>query len=121
MYFTNNNRSTWKSRIGREIATWFLMPSVVIGFHFEVELGQYFEEVYAWYNRTGSHNLWSGFRMMKLHNLYFDWELPWWNQANSHPRLMIPTTMEYLETNFSGDDYAIRFNLIKRGLRKGQD
>ena len=33
----------------------------------------------------------------------------------------MPTTMEYLETNFSGDDCVVRFNLIKRGLRKGRD
>ena len=33
----------------------------------------------------------------------------------------MPTNMEYLETHSSRDDYAMRFNLIKHGLRKGRD
>lgn len=121
LYFANNNRSTWKSRVGRELATWFSMPSIVLGIHFESEIGNYFEEVYAWHNRTGPHNSRSGFRMLKIHNLYFDYELPWWNQVNDDPRTGIPNTIEYLEKNFSGEDYHMRLDLIKRGLKAGRD
>ena len=75
LYFANNNRSTWKSRVGRELATWFSMPSIILGIHFELEIGNYFEEVYAWHNRTGAHNFRSGFRVLEIHNLYFDCKL----------------------------------------------
>ena len=52
--------------------------------------------------------------MMEIHNLYFDFELPWWDQANDAPRLHMPDTMEYLEHNFSGNDLEMRLNLVKR-------
>jgi hypothetical protein len=40
LYFHNFNRSQWKSRVGREVATWLSMPSIILGFHFESELGE---------------------------------------------------------------------------------
>ena len=40
LYFHNYNRSQWKSRVGREVATWLSMPSIILGFHFESELGE---------------------------------------------------------------------------------
>ena len=97
------------------------MPYIVFGIHFEAQVGNYFEEGYAWHNRTGSHNPWSGFRMMEFHNLYFDFELPWWNLVNKHPRLHLPNTMEYLQDMFDGGEFEIRLKLIKRGLNAGQD
>jgi hypothetical protein len=47
LYFTNFSRSSWKSRVGREVATWLSMPSIILGIHFEAELGNYFKEAYA--------------------------------------------------------------------------
>ena len=79
LYFSNHNRSSWKGRVGSEFATWLSIPAIVLGLHFESELGNYFEEIYAWHNRPGPHNTRSGFQMMEIHNLYFDFELPWWN------------------------------------------
>lgn len=121
LYFANSSRSQWKARVGKEVATWFTMPSVILGLHFESELGDYFEEVYAWHNRKGPVNHRSGFRLMEIHNLYFDYELPWWNNAVNHPRMQLPKTMEYLESNFSDKEYEMRHNLIVRGLKAGRD
>ena len=59
--------------------------------------------------------------MMEIHNLYFDFELPWWNIANIHPRLHLPKTMEYVEANFREDEFRMRLNLIKRGINAGRD
>lgn len=53
MCFANTSPSQWKSRAGKEIATWLSMPLIVLGLHFESELGDYFEECYAWHNRPG--------------------------------------------------------------------
>ena len=66
-----------ESRGGREVATWLSMPSIILGLHFEAELGNYFKEAFAWHNRTGPHQTRSGYRMMEIHDLYFDSELPW--------------------------------------------
>ena len=76
LYFDNQNHSSWKSCVGREVETWLSMPAIVLGLHFESELGKYFEEIYAWHNHPGPHNTRSGFQMMEIHNLYFDFELP---------------------------------------------
>jgi len=59
--------------------------------------------------------------MMEIHNLYFDFELPWWNTVNENPRLLMPNTMEYLEHNFVGEDITMRHELVKRGLKAGRD
>jgi hypothetical protein len=45
--FANESRSYWKILVGREIATWLSMPPIILGLHFESELGLYFEEAYA--------------------------------------------------------------------------
>ena len=76
LYFANYSHSSWKSCAGKEIATWLSMPAIVLGFHYESELGDYFEEVYAWHNQTGPHNDHSSFHMMELHDPYFEFKLP---------------------------------------------
>jgi hypothetical protein len=54
--FANESWSNWKRRVGREIATWLSMPQMILGLHFESELGLYFEEMYAWHNCAGPLN-----------------------------------------------------------------
>ena len=68
LYFSNHNRSSWKSRIGREVATWLSMPAIVLGIHFESDLWIYFEEIYVCHNCPGPHNTRSGFRMLDINN-----------------------------------------------------
>ena len=43
------------------MATWLSMPDIVVGLHFEAELGEYFETTYYWHNRTGPLHTRSGF------------------------------------------------------------
>ena len=121
LYFANQNLSSWKSCVGKEVATWLSMTAIVLGMHFESELGNYFKDIYAWNKRPRPHNTRYGFRMMEIHNLYFDFDLPWWNQFNDSPRLHMPNTYEYLEQNFNGDDFTMRLTLINRGLKAGRD
>ena len=64
--FANQSCSTWKRRVGLEIATWLSMPELILGLQFEAELGTYFEEIYAWHNRTGPLGKRSGFHMMEM-------------------------------------------------------
>jgi hypothetical protein len=79
--FTNESRSDWKRRMGQEIATWISMPLIILGLYFESELGQYFEEAYAWHNCTGPLNKRSGLKMLEIFDLYLGFEVPWWNSA----------------------------------------
>ena len=93
--FANESRSDWKKRVGQEIATWLSMPSIILGLQFEAELGSLFEEIYAWHNRTGPLYKRSGFRMMEIFDLYFGFEVPWWNEVVEDPASKLPKTMKY--------------------------
>ncbi len=121
LFFANNNRSTWKKRVGEEIATWISMKPIVMGLHFEAELGNYFEQSYAWHNRKGPFHSRSGFRMMEMHDQYWEFMLPWWNRAVSDPHSCMPKTMAYIEANFEGEDLIKRRKQVERGLRMGRE
>ena len=59
--------------------------------------------------------------MMEVHDLYLDFELPWWNNAIENPRSSLPKTMAYLDKHFEGDDHARRLEQIMAGLKCGRD
>ena len=119
--FVNESTSDWKRRAGQEIATWLSMPSIILGLHFESELGNYFEEIYAWHCRSGGLNKRSGFRMMEIYDVWLGFEVPWWNKAIKNPELQLPKTMKYLDDNFEGEEHAFRKSQIMRGLNAGRD
>ena len=59
--------------------------------------------------------------MMELFDLYLGFEVPWWNEATTSPKLKMPKTMKYLEDNFSGKEYELCKVQIMHGLSKGRD
>jgi hypothetical protein len=97
------NQSNWKRQVGREIATWLSMPPIILGLHFESELGLYFEETHAWHNCAGPLNKRLGFRMLEIFDLYLGFEAPWWNSAvndiDDINKCKILRTMDYLCKN----------------------
>ena len=119
--FANESRSDWKNHVGEEIATWLYMPSIILGLTFEAELGSYFEEIYAWHNRTGPLYARSSFRMMEMIDLYFGFEVPWWNEVVDKPESKLPKTMKYLQKHFTDEDFDFRLSQICQGLCKGRD
>lgn len=116
-----NEKSGFQQTVGHEIALWLQMPEMKLGLLFESEVGAYFEEVMAWHNRTGPINKRSGFRMLELFDLYFGFELPWWNRAVNNHAAALPDTMKYLAENFDGDKQQFRREQIERGLTKGRE
>ncbi len=120
LVFANESHSNWKRQVDRDIATWAMMPEIILGLQFESELGAYFEEVYAWHNHTGPLNKRSGFRMMEIFDLYLGFELPWWNEANATPASKLPKMMKYLEENFEGKEKDFCLMQIMRGLEAGR-
>lgn len=95
-----NTQSGWQQTVGGEIATWLQMPEIILGLHFEAELGKFFEYAYHWHCQKGPIRLRSGFRMMEIFDLYFSYELPWWNQAVNHQVKAMPNTSNWLNSNF---------------------
>jgi len=59
--------------------------------------------------------------MMELFEVYFSFEVPWWNKAVDDPETKMPSTMKYLRENFEGDEYDFRRIQIMRGIRKGKE
>ena len=121
LWFANYSRSEWKRRVGKEVALWLSMPSIVLALQFEAELGNYFEQGYSWHNRKGPFHSRSGFRMMEIHDYFWDFEMAWWNAAVDNPSVCMPKTCKYLDANFSGDELDTRRKQIEKGLRMGRD
>ena len=119
--FANWSRSDWKRRAGAEVATWLAMPEIILGLQFEAEVGEYFETTYYWHNRPGPFNSRPGFRMMEVHDLYFNFILPWWNDVVDNPESKLKKTMEYLDKNFEGEEKEQRRAQIMRGLKAGRE
>ena len=61
----------------------------------------------------------SGFRMMEIHDLYFDFELPWWSEVYENPADHMRKTMAYLHNNFESNELVVRQTQIHRGLKAG--
>ena len=45
----------------------------------------------------------SAFEMMEVHDLYFKFELPYWNAACADPASKLVKTMAYIESKFEGE------------------
>lgn len=97
------------------------MPEIMLALYFEAELGTYFEEVYAWHNRSGPLSKQSDFRMMEMFDLYLGFEVPWWNEAVTTPESKLSITMKYLEEYFKGEEKEFRRKQLLRGLDAGQE
>ena len=121
LHFANNSRTDWMRHVGGEIACWLFIPAIILGLFFDAELGNYFDQSYAWMNRTGPFHNRCGFRMLEIHDFFWDFEMPWWNKAVSHPELCMPRTWAYLHNNFEGEEFERRKQQVMRGLRAGRD
>jgi hypothetical protein len=86
-------------RIAKEVATMLFMPQIVLALHFESELDNYFEVTSSWHANPGKLCTRPGFRMLKIHVLWFEFIMPWWEEAKQNPCLRFPKTFEYLNSN----------------------
>ena len=120
MTFANDSRHDWKLHFEGYIALWLSMLPVFLGLKFQVELGSYFEEIYAWHNPNCPLNVRLGFRMLNIFDLYFGFEDPWWNEVVIAPETKLTRTIKYLRDKFYGDEYAFCFSQILRSLKKGK-
>ena len=57
---------------------------------------------------------------MEVHDLYFKFELPYWNAACSDPASKLVKTMAYIEKHFQGEELVLRRTQIRRGLEAGR-
>ena len=121
LYFANNSRNPWKGIVGKEIALWLSMSSIILGLHFESELRNYFEQCSAWNNRKGPFHKRSGFGALEFQDYFWDFEMAWWNAVVDCPSKCMPVTMKFLDDDFKGSELTMRCKQVKRGLRMGRD
>ena len=60
----------------KDVVEMISMPNIMVGVHFEADLGQYFEVTMKWHGYPGELSTQPGFRVMELHQLYFDYIAP---------------------------------------------
>jgi hypothetical protein len=71
----------------KDVVEMLSMPSVMVGVvHFEADLGRYFEVTMQWHAYPGELSTRPGFCVMELHQLYFDYITPFWEEARLNPR-----------------------------------
>ena len=98
----NTVQSKWLCRVVGDFILWLLMPSIMFTLCAEAELGEYFEEKYAWHCQSGPFYSMSGFCMKQIHYLYIRFELPWFNLTCFNLWTRMKKTIAYIEANFQG-------------------
>jgi len=82
----------WKKTVLEEIIRYFMMDDIIVALQFEAELVDYFEVTYQWHAYPGELCTLPGFRTMELHNLLFDFIIPFWESARTNPEDRFPKT-----------------------------
>jgi hypothetical protein len=71
-------------RIAKEVATMLFMPNIIVALHFKSELGDYFEVTSSGHANPGELSTQPGFRMLEMHALWFEFIMPWWEEAKQN-------------------------------------
>jgi hypothetical protein len=105
----------------RDVVKMLLMPSMMVGVHFEADLGRYFEVTTQRHAYPGEElSTRPGFCVVELHQLYFDYIAPFWEEARLNPRKQVERTYTYLESEVNESDRQKKKEQIEKGLhRKG--
>ena len=74
------------SNIANHLASLLMKPEILLGLHFESELGEYFEITTSWHSQPGETNTRNNFRMLELHTFWFEFIIPWWKRALTKPK-----------------------------------
>ena len=106
-------------RIAKEVATMLLMPAIIVALHFESELGNYFEVTSNWHAMPGELSTRPGFRMLEMHTLWFEFIMPWWEEAKQNPALRFPKTFEYLNSEVKVADRELKRMQLLAGINAG--
>ena len=71
--------------IAKDVVEMLLMQEIIVALHFEMEMGVYFEHTSAFHGSPGELCKRSGFRVMELHSLWFEFVCPWWQSSLVEP------------------------------------
>jgi hypothetical protein len=95
------------------------MPAAIVALHFESELGNYFEVTSNWHAMPGELSARTGFRMLEMHTLWFEFIMPWWEEAKQNPALRFPKTFEHMKSEVKVADRELKRNQLLAGVNAG--
>eukprot|EP00978_Attheya_sp_CCMP212_P020213 scaffold57562_cov32-Attheya_sp.AAC.1 len=99
----------YQKQASKDVLVMLLMPDIVAALMFEADLGNYFEVTMKWHASPGELSTRPGFRVMELFQLYFDFMVPFWEEARTNPRTKtFKQTFEYIEANILDEAKKIR-------------
>ena len=75
--------------VAQDVIIMLSMPGAIVTLHFESEIGCYFAVTSKWHASPGELFQRSGFRIMELHGLFFEFMAPYWEKAKK-PRASSP-------------------------------
>jgi hypothetical protein len=81
----------------KDVIEMLSIPNIMVGVHFEANLGHYFEVTMQWHAYPGELSTQPGFRVMEVHQLYFDFIAPFLEEARLNPSKQLKRTYKYLE------------------------
>jgi hypothetical protein len=106
-------------RIAKEVATMLFMPEIVLALHFESKLGNYFGVTSSWHANPSKLSTQPGFRMLEMHALWFEFIMPWWEEAKQNPSLRFTKTFECLNSEVKVDDHILKRKQLLAGINAG--
>jgi len=65
-------------KISEEFNLMVQMLGLIAALYFESEMGSYFDVTMQWHGQPGELSTRSGFYMLEIHSLLFDFIIPWW-------------------------------------------
>ena len=68
-------------KMAKDINLFINKKSIILGLNFEVKTGIYFEVTSKYHSIPGELSCHIGFRILELHNLWFDFITSWWKGA----------------------------------------
>ena len=114
--------SDWVKRAAGELVEFLLMPEIIVGFHAENEIGDYFRITTKFYKSCGVDGSLPGFNTLDFIFFYHDTILPYWRIALSNPEKKMSKTFGYIDDNFSQkQEREFQKNIVKEGLKAAWD
>ena len=106
--------------ISKDVIEMLNMPDILIGLHFERDMGKYFEVTSRWHGQPGCLDNRPGFRSMELHTLWFEFVCPWWNGSLKEPEaLNFKETFEAIDRLNDETKKEMKRKQVRKGIKAG--
>eukprot|EP00957_Ditylum_brightwellii_P093091 7087460-Ditylum_brightwellii.AAC.1 len=93
-----------------------MLPEIIVGLHFEREMGLYFEVTSKWHGTPGSLSTHYEFQLLELHALWFEFIAPWWKSSTTNLKKNFSKTFETVATIPDKDIRTMKNDQVVAGI-----